>query len=92
MPLDLTDTASIEKYAKQLEEEKPQVAILVNAAGFGKFRLSSEVPLQDQYDMIELNTRALTGMTHVTLPYMQSGSEIYQLASASSFQRSSSFS
>lgn len=84
--LDLTDTKSIEEYEKLLEAEKPFVEVLVNAGGYGKFREACEVPLEEQYGMVDLNSRALMGMTHVTLPYMGSGSCIYQLGSLSSFQ------
>ena len=84
--LDLTDINSIEEYKKMLEAEKPVVAVLVNAGGFGKFREACEVPLEEQYGMIDLNVRALTGMTHVTIPFMTSGTEVYQIGSLSSFQ------
>ncbi len=85
-PLDLTRTGEIEEYAAVLEREKPRVEVLVNAGGFGKFRPAEEVPLEDQYGMIDLNARALTGMTAVTLPCMGAGGEIYQMGSLSAFQ------
>ena len=37
IPMDLTKQESILEYQKLLENEKPNVAILVNASGFGKF-------------------------------------------------------
>ena len=86
LPLDLTCVKAIEEYENLLKAENPQVAVLVNASGFGKFKASCEVPIEDQYGMIDLNVRALTGMTHATLPFMTAGSEIYQFGSASSFQ------
>ncbi|MEA5049844.1 MAG: SDR family NAD(P)-dependent oxidoreductase [Oscillospiraceae bacterium] len=86
LPLDLTDPKSIDAYKALLEREKPDVAVLVNASGFGKFCRFGDVPLEEYYAMIDLNDKALVGMTYVTLPHMQSGARIYQLVSQSSFQ------
>lgn len=86
IPLDLGKRESIDKYKALLEEHKPEVAVLVNAAGFGHFNAFADVSLDAQCDMIDLNARALMGMTHVTLPYLKEGSRVYQLGSLSSFQ------
>ena len=67
-------------------EEKPDVKLLVNAAGFGKFGAFDKVPLEDDLRMIDLNCKALVAMTRLTLPYMASGSHILQLDSLSAFQ------
>ena len=84
--LDLTRMDSIESYQKMLEAEKPHVAILVNASGFGKFGTFTDMDLDAMMNMIDLNDKAYVAMTYVTLPYMQEGGEIYQLDSLSSFQ------
>ena len=84
--LDLLENASFEAYAKLLEEEKPNVRLLVNAAGFGKFGSFDKVSIEDDCRMIDLNCKALVVMTRLTLPYMQKGSHALQLASNSSWQ------
>jgi short-subunit dehydrogenase len=84
--LDLTDTDALEEYRAMLESEKPQVQTLVNASGFGKFGAFTETPIDQMLNMIDLNVKALTAITYFTLPYMERGSEIYQLGSLSSFQ------
>ena len=84
--LDLSVNASIAAYGKMLEEEKPQVVALVNAAGFGKFGKFEDIPLEEQMNMIDLNCKALMAVTYLTLPYMPEGSHVYQLGSQSSFQ------
>ena len=84
--LDLSKKKDLSVYKKMLAEEAPDVKVLVNAAGFGKFKAFTELPLEDQLAMIDLNDKALVAMTHMTLPYMQEGGEIYQLGSLSSFQ------
>lgn len=84
--LDLTKEASIEEYRRMLETERPNVRVLVNASGFGKFGEFGEMDLGSIYGMIDLNVKAYVGMTHVTIPYLGEGSEVYQLDSLSSFQ------
>ncbi len=84
--LDLGSQTDIDRYRRMLADENPDVRVLVNAAGFGKFRAFTELSLEDQLAMIDLNDKALVSMTYITLPYMQKGSCIYQLGSLSSFQ------
>lgn len=84
--LDLTDMNSINELEALLKAEKPNVAILVNAAGFGYFKAFTELPLADQLKMIDLNDKALIAVTYATLPFMEKGSRIYNLGSLSSFQ------
>ena len=84
--LDLLQKESFSAMAALLEAEKPDVKLLVNAAGFGKFGKAESIPLEDDLNMIDLNCRALVAMTRIALPYMQSGSHILQLDSLSAFQ------
>jgi short-subunit dehydrogenase len=86
IPLNLGSSEDIQYYKSMLEAEKPHVHTLVNAAGFGKFRAFTELTLEEQLAMIDLNDRALVSMTYITLPYMKKGDQIYQLGSLSSFQ------
>ncbi len=84
--LDLTKQDSINEYKEMLEREKPEVAVLVNAGGYGKFEAFEKLTLEEQLGMIDLNAKALTAMTYVTLPYLKRGSRVYQIGSLSSFQ------
>ncbi len=84
--LDLCQQDSLDRYAALLAQEQPEVKLLVNAAGFGKFGDFRKVPLQDDLRMIDLNCKALVAMTRLTLPYMHAGSHILQLDSLSAFQ------
>ena len=84
--LDLCREESFREYQALLEAETPNVKLLVNAAGFGKFGDFQDVPLEDDCRMIDLNCRALVAMTRLTLPYMKKGSHILQLDSLSAFQ------
>ena len=86
IPLDLLQEESFSAYEELLRREQPDVKLLVNAAGFGKFGKYENISLQDDCRMIDLNTKALVMMTRLTLPYMRSGSHILQLDSLSAFQ------
>ena len=84
--LDLLDAGSFAVLEKLLEAEKPNIKLLVNAAGFGKFGAYHKVSLADDSAMIDLNCKALVLMTRLCIPYMESGSHILQLDSLSAFQ------
>lgn len=84
--LDLCEAASFDAYRQLLAKETPNVKLLVNAAGFGKFGSFENIPMEDELKMIDLNCKSLVAMTRLTLPYMQSGSHILQLDSLSAFQ------
>ena len=81
--LDLTQKESIDAYRALLEAEKPEVDVLVNASGVGRFGTFSEMELEAMDVMIDLNVKAYVAMTYVTLPYLHKGSEVYQLDSLS---------
>ena len=86
LALDLLDPASYEVYSALLDEQKPEVLFLVNAAGFGLFGEFMEMDMKKQLDIVELNSKALTAFCHMTVPYMPKGSHIINLASNSSWQ------
>lgn len=83
--LDLTDGAALETYQALLEREKPQVALLIGCAGCGILGDFAESRLPEQLRMIDLNIRALTGVTYLTLPYMPQGGRIINISSIASF-------
>ena len=84
--LDLCENESFQTLHDLLQTEQPDVKLLVNAAGFGKFGAYYKVPVEHELQMIDLNCKALVAMTRAVLPYMQSGSHILQLDSQSAFQ------
>lgn len=86
IPMDLCEDESFDTYSALLAEEAPDVKLLVNAAGFGKFGGFQKVLPEDDCRMIDLNCKALLRMTRLTLPYMHPGSHILQLDSLSAFQ------
>lgn len=85
LPLDLSREEEIERYQEILQKEKPKVRILVNAAGYGMIGKTNKMEYKDCTGMIDLNCRALTALTHITLPYLSQGSQIIQMASSAAF-------
>lgn len=84
-PLDLCRAQDLAVLKDALEKEKPQVKILVNAAGYGKIGQVGILSLEDETGMVSLNCEALCAVTHLVLPYIPDHSRIIQFASAASF-------
>ena len=84
--LDLLQEESFSEMERLLAAEQPNVKLLVNAAGFGKFGPYHKVSITDDCRMIDLNCKALLVMTRLVLPYMAPGSHVLQLDSLSAFQ------
>ncbi len=82
---DLTSKADIAAIKQRLADFDPDVRYLVNAAGFGKFGDWQTISDEAVDSMIDLNCRGLVDMTHATLPYMNRGAHIVQVASAAAF-------
>ena len=86
MALDLSVKEGTEEYRRQLESTKPEIGLLVNAAGFGIFGPFAEKDLNELLNSASLNALSLTAMCHISLPYMNSGSAIVNIGSNSAWQ------
>lgn len=84
--LDLIKSESYNIYKTLLETHNPTIQVLVNNAGFGLFGAFMDMDLDEQLKIIDLNTKALTAMCHISIPFMTKGSQIINLASNSSWQ------
>lgn len=84
--LDLTQQREIEKLSSILTEEKPDVKILVNASGFGKYGTYKDLTTEEITQMVDLNCKAVVLLTYSVLPYMTEGARIINMGSASAFQ------
>ncbi|WP_113675165.1 SDR family NAD(P)-dependent oxidoreductase [Vallitalea guaymasensis] len=85
LDLDLSKTECLEKYSQILQEENPNVRLLINNAGLGKIGNFEEIDLNDNMNMIDVNIKALTYITQETLKYMRKSSRIIQIASSAAF-------
>ena len=84
--LDLIREESRLELRKMLAEETPDLRILVNAAGFGKFGSFLDMTEQEIDSIILLNLKSLIDMCYDCLPYMHEGARILNMGSASCFQ------
>lgn len=84
--LDLSEKASFDTYAALLEEEKPDVALLINCSGFGKFCATMETPVDVNLNMVDLNCTAIVAMCQISIPYMKKGAQIINIASVAAYQ------
>ncbi len=83
---DLSDSATIEKYKQLLQTEKPDIKLLINASGFGKFCRTDEVSEDVNLNMIDLNCKAIVYMCQLSLEFMSKDSNIINIASVASMQ------
>ena len=86
IPLDLSDTDNVSRIRALLEREKPEIRLLINAAGCGVFGPFADKELDKLLASARLNALTLTAMCHVCLPYMPSGSSIVNMGSNSAWQ------
>ena len=83
--LDLSSKDELMALKELLEENAPDIKLLVNCAGYGKSGSFDELGYDEQLGMIDINCRALTAVTKLCLPYISSNSRIMELASAAAF-------
>lgn len=83
--LDLSRDDAYLSYQKNLQNEKVNVKLLINNAGFGKTGLFGAISYESQQEMIQVNIKAVTALTHMSLPYMNEKSQIINVASAAGF-------
>ncbi len=86
IPLDLTDNNSLKKLKELLKTAGEDVKLLINCAGYGKFGKYDDIENESALGMIDLNCRALVGITNMVLPFMKKGAKILQVCSIASFQ------
>ncbi len=84
--LDLTENQSFETLKQKLENQKPNVKLLVNASGFGKFSEFSVSNETSNANMCDLNLKSLILTTQIVLPFIKEGGKIIQVGSLSSFE------
>ncbi len=85
LPLDLCCESSFASLEQKLQQEKPDVRLLVNNAGCGYLGNLGEMETATQVRMTELNVSALTAVTNICIPYMSRGGHIINISSIASF-------
>lgn len=85
LPLDLCDPGSFAQLQNRLADDGPEITLLVNNAGCGFLGRIGEADTASQTRMVDLNLRALTAVTNMTVPYMPRGGRILNVSSIAAF-------
>ena len=83
--MDLNEKKFYEILERELKESEADIRMLVNSAGYGKIGDFTEIDIENQIGMLDINCKALSRMTHLCLNYMTKGSRIINVASAAAF-------
>lgn len=83
---DLTIDEDILSISDLLKKQKPTVLWLVNNAGIAKMASSTEFTISEIGQTIDINCKAPTVLINLCIPYMERGTKILNVSSASSFQ------
>lgn len=84
--LDLSEDSARQAYAELLTREKPEIVLLINGAGYGKFASTQKVGYDATMNMIDLNVKAVAALSLLSLPYMKAGDGIINIASVAAYQ------
>jgi len=86
--LDLTEFEADKRLFEETEKHNFEIEWLINNAGFGSMGDFSELDLERELQMIDLNISALVALTHRYLPQMreQKSGVIINVSSTASFQ------
>lgn len=84
--IDLTSKKQLLAFVDTLDQERPDIQLLINNAGMGKVGAVENSSISDTSNMIDLNCKALAVMTQICLPFMHEGSSIIEIASIAGFQ------
>ncbi|NMM97866.1 SDR family NAD(P)-dependent oxidoreductase [Bifidobacterium olomucense] len=85
IPLDLTEMEAHKELADLLANERPDIRVLINNAGYERKGLLRDMKPADIRLMIALDVTAATMINRICLPYMQRGSFEIITGSVSSF-------
>lgn len=79
---DLRENKIYETLKRELIDKKPNIRMLINCAGIGKYGLFEEIKEEENLEMIALNCYGSTKIIYTCRPYFREESRIIQVASA----------
>ena len=85
LPLDLSQSSSIDEFTSVLREEKPAIKYLICASGFGRFQGVLDDDNTVLQNMVDLNCRSIVGITRAACPHITKGG-LVMIASVAAFQ------
>lgn len=84
--LDLSNIEAVYKLKNMLEQKKPDIRYLVNNASLAKMGNYMDFTEEEIDCTINLNCKAPVLLSRICIPYMNEGSRIINISSASAFQ------
>lgn len=85
LPLDLTKEEDMKKLEEDLSRLQPGISLMIHCAGMGIMGKISEIPVEDQLEMVDVNGKSAVHLTSLLLPYMDEESRMIYLVSAAAF-------
>ena len=86
LAMDLAADGAAGRLEAALAAARPEVSVLVCAAGFGRMGDYRQVSRQDSAAIIRLNCTAAVEVTMACLPYMKAGGRVLEICSTAAFQ------
>ncbi|GAA4348014.1 SDR family oxidoreductase [Hymenobacter saemangeumensis] len=91
LAIDLAEPEAATTVAGWVQQQTPNLAVLVNNAGYGLWGRFEQLPLAEQQNMLQLNMALPVALTHALLPALRAGrdsqkSYILNVASTAAYQ------
>ena len=86
VPMDLSDSGQLKKLGLLLAEETLQIQYLINNAGLAKMGSYKEFSAEEIIQTVDVNCKAPVLLCQMCIPFMDEGSRILNISSASAFQ------
>ncbi|WP_058989658.1 SDR family NAD(P)-dependent oxidoreductase [Anaerococcus rubeinfantis] len=83
--LDLCEEKSFEILKKELENSNKKIGLLINSAGMGESDYFKNTSFDKDMKTLDLNIKALTAMTKISLDFFQKDGTILNIASSAAF-------
>lgn len=83
--LDLCEEKSFEALKKELEISNKKIGLLINSAGMGENDYFKNTSFDNDMKTLDLNIKALTAMTKISLNFFQKDGIILNIASSAAF-------
>lgn len=77
LSIDLSEPNAASELYQWVEEKQINISILINNAGFGLWGKFSELKLNEQLEMCQLNMNMITSLCHYFLPMLQKQKQAY---------------
>lgn len=86
VPMDLSDSGQLKKLGLLLAEETLQIQYLINNAGLAKMGSYKDFSTEEIIQTVDVNCKAPVLLCQMCIPFMDEGSRILNISSASAFQ------